>query len=402
MRQLLIFCSLLFAISSFAQSLDQKRLKRDIEIAENIISTLFEQESGVAESSYVYTSASQVEGNYLDGYGIVFSTNQSSGFTIHTGKSKKNRVIVGRAPQVYIRQGSEVVIQDGQMTDEELQNQLDSIQSIRITKFKNVAQQFFTDYAYLIGQLQPAEKIMLRNDRKTSQLLNAPYFMDNNSASRQAISAEIAVQDLLDFRDGKISRAQLEQRIKFVETNAESDVSTDIKLLASVFERLYDRDLSQQFMRVGNCNYQVLEGLGAIYYLNFSEEIAFSNARPKVLVFGDRFEIENDGKVEVIVENENELDEPEPDEPEPDEDSDEEMYEDFINDFKRNIIEYGRMAKSLSDDELLIFRLRFNDLNCDDCLKNPELSVSAKVLKDFDANKISLAAATDQIKVSAK
>jgi len=407
MKQLLIFCSMLFAISSLAQDIDKQRMKRDVEVAENIISTLLKQEQNSEENSYVFRTDGKVEGNYLEGYGLIFSTAQGSVYAIngyHRGNSKdksKSEIIVGSGISAYTIRGSKVILDGNAETGKDKKAVVDSLAAVQVQQFKKAAQTFFTDYAYLIGQLQPDEKIMLRNDRYNSHFFGNEFHVagirTTSSGNAPAVAAEVNVEDINALRNGKITQEQFIDRIKFTEIMADKTVKPDIKLVASVFDRLYDRDLSQQFTRLGNCNYQRLEGLGAIYHMNFSEEFAFSNLRKHTIIFGDRLENWDDGDVEVIVgdDDEDELEEDE-------EQSDQEAYDAFITDFKHNMIEYGRMAKSLEADELLIFRLRFNDLDCEDCYENPELSIKAEVLKQFDANAISLDEAVGEIKVTAK
>jgi len=68
MKKVMIVCVMLMSTLAFAQSkVDEDRMQRDIEVAENILSTLIKQQLG--KRSFF---PMEVQGNYLPGYGVTF------------------------------------------------------------------------------------------------------------------------------------------------------------------------------------------------------------------------------------------------------------------------------------------------------------------------------------------
>ncbi|MBK7873748.1 MAG: hypothetical protein IPJ74_25355 [Saprospiraceae bacterium] len=72
-------------------------------------------------------------------------------------------------------------------------------------------------------------------------------------------------------------------------------------------------------------------------------------------------------------------------------------YPKFIEEFKRNVIEYGRTVRKLPANELLIFKLDLN--TCEDCdiPDRVEISIKKSVLESYDSNKITMEQALEQI-----
>ena len=72
------------------------------------------------------------------------------------------------------------------------------------------------------------------------------------------------------------------------------------------------------------------------------------------------------------------------------------LYEPFIDSFKENLIEYGQTVQSLEEDEMLMFRLHFNDFDVDYVV---DVSVEQDILEQYSAGTISLDKAIDKVKV---
>src|ERR1043165_6234963 len=68
MKKMLIVWVMLVSTLAFAQNkVDDERMQRDIEVAENILGTLIKQQMG-KRNFFPY----EVEGSYLPGYGVTF------------------------------------------------------------------------------------------------------------------------------------------------------------------------------------------------------------------------------------------------------------------------------------------------------------------------------------------
>lgn len=404
MKQIILVIALFSATMGFAQTIDQQRMNRDIEVAENILSALIKQQNS-ADGFYMVGNHSGVEGTYLEGYGVVFSINQSSTHFYALAPRAAATRKADKDVQVYSYGYGQGKSQSDAARD--------SIAVEQNKILKEAMQLFLSDYAYLIGQLKPEEKIMLRNDRNgwdfgniyNIAIAGVGMSLENSSPT---LSAEAKVSDIQSYQSGKLNREQFLQRIAIVENSRQAEVEPDVKLLASVFERLYQDDLSENFRITGRSGYQRLAGLGLIYSFNFSQGGYFSwgsgAASTLFSVRGKNRAITITGSGD-IVNGDVKTDEQKTGEKEGNSKAEiQKQYDDFLNTFKQNMIEYGRLAKSLPADELLIFRLNFQGLDCDDCAiaEHVELTVKGSVLKDFDAGKISVAQGVSQIKMTKK
>ncbi|MBK7873747.1 MAG: hypothetical protein IPJ74_25350 [Saprospiraceae bacterium] len=122
---------------SYAQ--DNDRMKRDIEVAENILSTLMDQEFGL--------HGNNVEGTYIEGHGAMF--------TIYGGVLSNlalDRQVI--LPPTWNEDG---VYRLGKTTDKPIN--LDSLNNALRTKTKEAMKIFITDYAQLLSQPKPDEKV---------------------------------------------------------------------------------------------------------------------------------------------------------------------------------------------------------------------------------------------------
>lgn len=390
----LLFLLLLIAGFSYAQDADNTRMKRDIEVAENILSTLLNQESNYYGNS--------VEGTYIEGHGALFTIN--SGSFISVNGYNKAIVLSTDASQ-------NGVYQLGETTGKSVN--IDSLNTALQARIKDVMKTFITDYAQLLSQLKPTEKILIRytrgnryGDVKVFGLTSRLAAVDaqttvNKDKNKTApdktlkeLSAEIMKASVDDYRSGKLTKAQLEQKIKYSEQNVTDKKETDLELLSSIFHRLYQDDLSETFRLYSDPSYEKIEGLGVIFTMNFGGRF-FGRAAYSYSFStraGDRVWSSSPSQ------NKKKSDKEEED------DSDwqkkiEESYPDFLETFKQNMIEYGRTVHTLNADELLIFKLDL--MNCDDCdiPAAVELSVKNSVLEDYDKNKISIDQAVEKITV---
>ncbi len=365
----LLFLFILLANFTSAQESGNDRMKRDIEVAENILETLIQGEQNFR------INGSTVEGSYIDGHGILFTLGSGSFFAIGRGTD----IFVAGQGTVYSKKNNTV-------------EKSDSIAANFYENIKTVMKTFITDYAHLLSQLKPNEKVLLRYGNSASTSLfkittNAAVALsDGSKKNSKELTAEITKAALDEARAGKLTKTQLEERIKFSEQIEGGKRETDLELLSSIFNRLYQGDLSTTYRLIENTDYEKIEGLGAIYKMSFgyatkgTSSFFYNSAggtvwsqeglekKPKVS--------EEEWKKEVT-----------------------EKFPQFLEDFKKNLIEYGRTVKNLNTNELLAFNLRFHF--CDECNipKKVELSVKKSVLEDYDKNKISLSQAVEKITV---
>ncbi len=380
-KNYVMICLLLLAGTGYAQNVDNTRMKRDIEIAENILSTLISQESNSRMGN-------SVEGTYIEGNGVLFTIGGSSFYTLSYGQGLSvNGYVIAPAPRA---KGQ------GQQVTKNTINR-DSLNDKFYADIKKVMQTFITDYAYLISQLQPTEKVLIRYGQNgqfsnfvlagTPKAWGFNTDEDNNSTPPKELTAEITKTNLDEFRSGKLTKAQLEQRIKFTEKTSTAKKDAELELLSSIFNRLYQNDLSETFRIFGNPSYEKIEGIGAVFNLNFGRFFGADRA----YALYSRLGIRSENKVETTTSK-----------PEPTEAENLQQikadYPKFMEGFKQNVIEYGRTVQNLAANELLIFKLNLPE--CADCgiPESVEVSVKKSVLEEYNKNKITLEQAIQQVK----
>lgn len=354
---------MIIAGSAFGQ-IDQERMERDLKIAENILGTLSKNDNDRS-----FFSSRNVESNYVPDYGVIFSLPQTS--IVHFSGSKGNRRTVissgGNDGYSYAISSSSNDDEDEikEVSKEEFSEEVDRLLKERMTLF-------LVDYADLIGQLKPSDRIMInvKSNRNHVWLSN-----DRVSDKNMGQTAEIAKSDLIAFKSGKASRDATIGKIKF--TKVDDKMEKDLELFSSIFSRLYEPDMSSTYYASSrNINYERLENLGAIFSMRVYSSSSDDSGRHTIRTTGERglTQSERDDKVNA-------------------------MYPEFERTMKQNMIDYGRTIKSLKPSEMLILKVRLTE--CDDCEmpRSIELSVKGSVLTDFDSGKMSREKAIDAISI---
>src|ERR1700754_732404 len=93
---------------------------------------------------------------------------------------------------------------------------------------------------------------------------NTEFWVYGQKAKRSLLSVEATKADLTSFRQGKITRDQLMAKIKVINTVSSEKSEPDMELLSSIFNRLYQADLSKTYYVQGNPYYERLTDFGAI------------------------------------------------------------------------------------------------------------------------------------------
>lgn len=362
----------MLAYSLQAQNIDNDRMDRDLRVAENVLQTLLRQNT--SGKMYFF---SEVRGNYMPGYGVIFSVpyNEFISGTVSVRSSGNSNSIVyfdgGEitrvAPTVAARTREE-----DERDAKKLNASLDSAQHATKANYLEAMKTFLADYGDMISQLKSEEKIMITN--RPSGFSSGMRW--GSRSNRTLLSAEVAKSDLNDFKQGKINRDQLIKKISIVNTQGEDKVETDLELLSSIFNRLYRSDLSKTYFLEGNLYYEKLTDFGAVYYMQVyssTREEGDKHTMPTVSLRGLTEAERNKKVVELLPKFEQEL--------------------------KENMLEYGRTVKSLKPSELLIFSVKLT--KCEGCNipSTLELSVKAEVLQDYLTGKITKDGALAKINV---
>jgi hypothetical protein len=385
--------------ASFAQSNQDDRMERDLKVAENVLSTLIKQEQKLQGWMPVDVSA-----NYRVGYGVTFfipdyshypkafvvrgsgrlgqlkTLNNGDGFSYSIETDEDGEVISETI------EGDIDIEEEIERADREDRNRSRTskeakapIEKTRIATSEDLSKQtiaavktFLADYAGIISQLKENERIIVTNKRNEGN----NYFRVWDDTKRTYLSIEVSQADVKQYQVGKLTRDQFINKIKVVESEISNEKSQDLDLITTIFDRLYQPDLSKTFFTEGNIYYERLSDYGVIYYMT----VYSSNQMNQNMYYMPTLKLE---KLTVEERNKKVA----------------ELYPKFEQELKENILEYGRTVKSLKPNEVLSFQV--NVTKCKGCGIPSTIEVNAKtsVLTDYLMGKIDKNAALKQLEV---
>jgi len=406
MKKVLIVVMMASTLMFAQNKVDEVRMQRDIEVAENILGTLIKQQYGKRQFFPM-----EVQGSYLPGYGVTFRVPSEMFGNMFYIKGGDDALIAPPMPGVSYSwsYSSSERSEDDEAVKEQVQAQKAKAEadrgyqmakstspraknstrrklntdSSRISyheKILDAAKNFIADYGDLLTQLQPNEKIVVTNKGEGNAF---PKIWMGGSFERtqkqNLVNVEGTKSDVNQFRQGKITRDQLLAKFKIVNSEISDELQPDLELLSSILNRLYSRDLSKTFFSDDNIYYERLKDFGAIYHMQvyasnqvdgFNEDIYDM----PTLRLQDVDQETRDKKVK-------------------------ELYPEFEKSIKEDMLEYGRTIKSLKDDETLMIEI--NLTRCRHCAipSTLELFIKNGVLKDYSSGKITKDAALAKISV---
>lgn len=410
------------ALVAQTSKIDQDRMDRDIKVAENVLQTLFQQQSN--RSIFFFND---IEGSYVPGYGVIFAVPNSSwhfvtpmppgafmwsngngGFNFRLDSDTQvNGVITGppdedSTPDVDVEPDSDQTVhvmrvhrdmdrrsadmakqqqemarqqadmarmnyemnketyKMGKLKDKDLvsKEKSDSARTAAEGQLLDIMKTFLADYGDLLSQVPENESIMVTN--------RPSGFNRWESRGSDLVSAEVKKNDLTQFRQGKINRDQLMSRITTVNATSTSDEKPDLELFASMLNRLYQPDLSSTFFIDDDVYYEQLKNFGVIYYMNVYSANRDDRDNTYVMPTQKNAKVSDEERNKKVAE----------------------LYPQFEKDLKDNMLEYGRTIKSLGDNDMLMIKVKLT--RCDKCgiPSSLELSVKGSVLKDYNSGKV--------------
>jgi hypothetical protein len=438
-RGLISAAVLVLAVSGvIAQSkVDEQRMERDIEVAENVLETIIKQQF---EKRAFFPM--EIQGNYMAGYGVTFRIpyeilgsswffgqppeapgvnfmdggNGSFSFSFDSddmdapelmdeierqefseaeedeerAESKANAQ-QKRANEDIKRSQTRVRVMNGVATTEDVtgteyknktkskskassKNDRDSVRNAYTNKIIEASKNFLADYGDLITQLPASEKITITNRGEGERIWYGAFV--NSASNPSYISLEALKGDIIQYRQGKLTHDQLFAKIKVINSVMDDELQPDLELLSSIISRLYRNDLSTTYFTQENIYYERLKNFGVIYYMQVYSSNTGSRGNYSMPTLRlDNVDAETrDKKVK-------------------------ELYPVFEKELKENILDYGRTLKSLSNEEVLMFNVKLT--RCTDCgiPSSLEVSVKSSVLMDINSGKLTKEAALTKIMV---
>lgn len=352
---------------ALAQKIDDERMVRDIEVGENILTTLIKQQLNNQRTFFPL----EIRGSYQAGYGVTFAlpadyTTPIAFINIQTtGTGTISSSWEDAAIGIERRDNEDAVKTStyklkGKEKEQKSLN-LDSVRDAYSLQVIEAAKTFIVDYGDMMTQLGPQEKIVITNQGNQPRAWVNRFY---NAPKRTHLSIEATKADLIQFKQGKITRDQALAKIKVVNTESVDTVEADLELLASIFNRLYRMDLSKTYFADDNLYYERLKDFGVIYYMQVYSAIERDYRRYAMPTLGldNVDQATRDKKIT-------------------------ELYPKFEQETKENILDYGRTLKSLKDDEVLIFQIRMTQ--CEGCgiPSSLEFTIKSSDLKDFASGK---------------
>ncbi len=406
---ILIIIPVLFGFKT-GQDIDEKKMNRDLEIAKNILATL------IKTGSHSFFGGTSIEANYIKDFGVIFTIPEHLVY-FHTGQRDiieipdlpplpDFNVIVDVIIEKDIEEFEEEV--KGQLKKEKQKDKESTRRAEREIKkirretrivladaenlnkiyfnsgktsdidWEEIMVTFLTDYASLIGQLQPNEKIIINQKSPYDELVfiwSGSGTAESDNSDKAGLSVEVLYKDVKANKLGKINRAELVKRITIKRNEPQKKVA-DLEMFASIFDRFYSRDLSETFYCESKPRYEVLEGFGVVFHINASSTIGQSS-RVHFYNPGNAWRMETDT----------------------DESIDADLYPKFKEDIKAFMLDYGRTIRSLKDEDKVL--LDINISACRDCQipKSIEVSTEISLLKKYDQQKISREKALEEITI---
>ncbi|MBK7652038.1 MAG: hypothetical protein IPJ20_16780 [Flammeovirgaceae bacterium] len=366
------------------KKIDMERMQRDIEVTENILSTLIKQQ--FERRSFF---PMEIQGEYREGYGVtyrlpydfngpmVWNLAPDGGATMLDGRSfsysfefpSGDQAELTRIMDEDMKVKNEVIRGTGRRNKGISNAAADSLRGVSSDKIIQACKEFIADYGDLITQLDPTEKIMITNRGDGERMWYGAFV--NNATRPSYISIESTSAEINQLRQGKVSRDQFMKNLKVINTVMDDELQPDLELLTSIFNRLYRRDLSKTYFTEDNVYYEKLKDYGVIYYMQvFSSNQSEYNRMWVMPTLGlqDLTQEQRDGKVK-------------------------ELYPKFERDIKADILEYVRTVKSLKPEEVLVFNIQLTKCPACDIPSSLELTIKASVLQDYASVKLSKEAA---------
>ena len=392
---IILIIPILFGFKT-GQEIDEKKMNRDLEIAKNILATL------IKTGSNSFYGGTSIEASYIKDYGVVFTIPEHLVY-FHSGPgavlampelpaypdfdmevdvhideeiNEQEKIIIEREIKK-AKEEAKVAKREAERSHREARKALAEARELddfyissgetSEIDWEEIMITFLADYADLIGQLQPNEKIVINQKSPYDDLIvvwGGTGYNERLENKNSSISAEVYRKDVKAYKSGKIKLEEFKKRVKIKKKEPQKKVA-DLEMFASIFDRYYSYDLSETFYSEGKPRYEVLEGFGAVFHIKASSA---SSSKSRVQFY-------RQGRARQM-------------EVESDETNDAELYPKFKDDIKAFMLDYGRTIRSLNDDDKVMLEIKIN--SCRECNIPKTLEVTSEIslLKQYDQQKI--------------
>jgi hypothetical protein len=254
----------------------------------------------------------------------------------------------------------------------------DSVFAAKIPRMKKVLEKFLAEYTILLSKLKPEEKIWV------TWTIKEDYWGIDQGKMACELSSRMVKQDMLDLRAGKLDQVKFAEKIQYSVTRcAEQTNNPDLDIFTAILERLFTSDKSFDLYQLRAVNADAVGGFGYVFKLSFSPEIvtALLKSSPDGLA-------EKNAKPSNKQLTQEEIDQ---------------QIKGIKEAFPKLLLEYGRILKGLQNGEILKVDVSISDNYIfGGITKQLSFVVPQAVIRNFDAEKISMEEAVKQVKVEEK
>lgn len=405
-KALLLIFLLVSQNKMFAQNAD---MSKDLKVMEEILTELINRES---ESNSRSRSA-KASASYIENYGIIMRMPALKSNTYIGVGDVAIATDLGQNQRIVFNSNSNTVVTGSVTSTVKVDSVTQKYQSDKVEKIQKIMKTFLVNYGDLARDLPENEKIILyyaEEGKNESYVIwngvnSASSYSTGNAKSEKLrqISAEVLKSDLIKFKQKNLSEDDFWSmvKVKVIKGETKDDETLEYGILAKIFESLLsstnentfypgDDDLAVlSFHEENNVKFQVLSGLGVVYHISLGYPV----------VLDAEVQSRNFYRNARVKSNDEEEDEDEIEEDWKDERDAKvsEIYPEFIDELKKNIVEYGRTLRKLEKGELLIVEADMPF--CFECEMpaTVKLSIEQSVLDAYDSRKIDLDDAIDKI-----
>ena len=393
----IIVLTLIFGLQlSWAQSeIDMNRMDRDINIMENVLQEMFktswEESAGdirIRTNSFSFGQNNSINGTYVPGYGVIFT-------------------IPNNQPRFLMFRNSD---------NEDFSYQFeygedDNGKRISQESVTNKIVEFLRDYGSTMSQLPANEKIMViyKSGDSEHEIIPLPADRDEEESKKReaipTISVVAAQNDLRAYRSGDLSDNQFRNSLEISTSDPREKGPKDLKIMANILETAFEES-EKSFRITGSVDYLKLDNFGALF--SFDARYAdrdrwdFSDIHESIEIMKENVE---KARVEIEQEIRNKVDSARAQEREKVKQRQaqrkEEImqaYENFLQQLKESIVDYGRTLSSLESDQHILITATLRS-RLDDIPSRIDLQVQKSTLSAMDRGDMSREQAINQIQV---
>lgn len=369
---------LLLPKPSVAQSLDEKKMDTDLEVAEEILATVLKQKLK-NQNQYYYMCCENVASSFIKDYGVRFEINNyDRPYVLYlTDVTRKGMETFEKT----VDDIAEDISPSRAKGDKKAPFNREDL--IRYTI--EAAESFLIQYGHLIGQLKPSDKITVSIGPRDAHRRKSVYSYSwsgktasefTSDAGLPNVSLTVLKSDLDAYKQGKINEEALKSKIEKSELYKDNSPDEGAEVFSSILDRIYSNDLSKTYYMSGqSVDYYRLENVGLVFTMKmYSSNINGDKYSMPTLNLKGLNRDERNEKVKAL-------------------------YPQFISDLKDNLLKYGSLISSLKAEGMIMLQIGMTE--CIDCGLPSKLEVNVKkqVVMDFDSGKISREEALKKIEL---